>query len=402
MARSIPRTHLAQSDYAMHMGINPINFEGCTVEGLFQNVSGCDSVWPRFAWQTSSNASREDLALQIADAEEVIGKFALGFNVAPEWIEIDMPYPRDWKNGANMLNRYNKYRTVALQQGKILSGGRRATEFIGTFPIEYKDEDGDGFKETAYLWFNDVYNWKEVKVYHKDTEANPKWEIRPVSRVNKKERYLTFDSWLFVDPDKVSAFPKDQSPVVNITNGNNLITEVDVYLEYNDEYVPSCRFIWNKSSGNYFQDGYLEIVDMEAGIVRPIPAEFDYGIDCKVNRVPFCYSGEPDRVKLYFYAGNISEDYKRGYTLDPLDLAISESIRLLATARLDRELCGCSNTISHGLNLREDMALVSPQGNFLAVADMIQECPFGTRRGEWLAWNRMKTYTDKFHSVAII
>ena len=83
MARSIARTHLAQSDYAMHMGINPINFEGCTVDGLFQSVSGCDSVWPRFAWQTSSNASREDLALQISDAEEVIGKFALGFNVKP-------------------------------------------------------------------------------------------------------------------------------------------------------------------------------------------------------------------------------------------------------------------------------------------------------------------------------
>ena len=157
------------------------------------------------------------------------------------------------------------------------------------------------------------------------------------------------------------------------------------------------------------QDGYLDIVDYEAGVVRPIPAEFEYGVDCTVTPVSFCSlggpggaGGAPDRIKLWFYAGNISQDYLAGYTLDPVSNDIAESIRLLATARLDRELCGCSNIIALGQSLRKDMSLVSPQGNFLAVADAIQECPFGTRRGEWLAWNRLKTYTDKFHSVALI
>jgi hypothetical protein len=385
------------------MGINPINFEGCAVSGLYQETSGCDSIWPRFAWQTSANASREDLAIQLVDAEKMIGRFALGFNVAPEWMEVEMPYP---KGGAGqsgtMFNRYNLYRTVALQQGKIIAGGRRATRFLGTFPVEYKDDDGDEFKETARLWFDNEYDWREVKVYHKGTNANPKWEIRPASKVDEKELNMSFDSWLFVDPDKVSAFPADNQPVVNITDGTNLVKEVDVYLEYNDEYVPSCQFIWNKSSGNYYQDGYLDIVDSEAGIVRPVPAVFDYGIECSVDRVSFCHSGVPDRIKIYYYAGNISDEYRRGYTLDPLESTISESIRLLATARLDRDLCGCTNIIALGQSLRKDMALVSPQGNFLAVADAIQECPFGTRRGEWLAWNRLKTYTDKFHSVALI
>ncbi len=402
MARSIPRSHLVPSDYAMHMGINPIGFEGCAVSGLYQETSGCDSAWPRFAWQSAANASREDLAIQLVDAEKAIGRFSLGYNVAPEWMEITMPYPRGSSANGNMMNRYNRYRTMALQQGKVIAGGRRGIKFLGTFPVDYRDEDGDGFKEIAYIWFDTKYDWSEVRIYHKGTDANPKWEIRPVAKVNKGTLSMTFDSWLLVDPDKVSAFPREGRPIVNITDGAGLVTEVDVYLEYNDEYVPSCQFIWNKSSGNYFQDGYLEVVDGEAGVVRPVPAEFDYGIDCQVNRVSFCYSGEPDLVKLYFRAGNISDEYRRGYTLDPLDSTISESIRLLATARLDRDLCGCSNIIALGQDLRKDMALVSPQGNFLAVADLIQECPFGTRRGEWLAWKRMTTFTDKFVSVALI
>ena len=93
MARALPDTRIAQANYAMMMGINPISFEGCSVDGLFQEVSGCDSVWPRFAWQTAGNASREDLALQLDDAEKTIGRYSLGFNVVPEWIELDMPYP---------------------------------------------------------------------------------------------------------------------------------------------------------------------------------------------------------------------------------------------------------------------------------------------------------------------
>lgn len=402
MARSIPRTHLVQADYAKRMGINPINFEGCHVDNLFQESSGCDSIWPRFAWQTANNASRNDLAIQIVDAEETIGRYSLGFNVAPEWIELDMPYPSTRNSVYNMLNVNGRYKTIALQQGKIIAGGKRAVYSVGVFPVVYTDNDGDGFKETATIDLENEYDWREVRVYHKGTYANPEWEIRPIRNIIKADYKLEFDSWLFVDPDKVSAFPQDKSVSVDITDGSNLVAEIDVYLEYNDIYSPSCEFIWTRSSGEFKQDGYLDVVDFESGIVRPVPAIFEYGISCTTENVVFPDGVIPDRVKLFFLAGNISDNYNRGYTTDPLSSIIAESVRLLATARLDRDLCGCSNIIALGRDLRTDMALVSPQGNFLAVADAIQECPFGTRRGEWLAWNKMKTHTDVFHSVALI
>jgi hypothetical protein len=405
MARPLPRTHIAQSDYAMLMGINPINFEGCSVDGLFQEVSGCNSVWPRFAWQTAGNASREDLAIQLDDAERTIGRYSLGFNVAPEWVELDMPYPGIRSGQSVMRDIYNKYRTISLQQGKVIAGGRRAVYSLGTFLVTYTDDDGDGFPERATIDLANEYDWREIRIYHKGTDANPEWEIKPINRIDKTTYEIHMDSWLFVDPDLTSAFPRDRTPVVDISAGTNLVAEVDVYLEYNDVNSPSCQFIWNSDGST--QDGYLDIVDHEAGVVRPIPATFEYGVSCTVTPVSLCGGNglggsEPDRVKLWFYAGNISQDYLAGYTYDPLAKDIAESIRLLATARLDRDLCGCSNIIALGKDLRKDMSLVSPQGNFLAVADVIQECPFGTRRGEWLAWNRMKTYTDKYVSVAVI
>ena len=402
MARSLPRTAIAQSSYAYLMGINPINFEGCSVDGLFQEVSGCNSVWPRFSWQTSENASREDLAIQLADAERSIGEFSLGFNVTPMWVELDMPYPGINSGQIPMKDIHNRYRTLSLQQGKIIASGRRAVYSLGTYPVVYTDQDGDNFPERATIDLASEYDWREIRIYHKGTDADPRWEIRPITKIDKSTYEIHMDSWLFVDPDKVSAFPMDRSVVVDITNGANLVVEVDVYLEYNDVNSPSCQFIWNSDNGNYTQDGYMDVVDHEAGVVRPIPAEFEYGTTCTITPVSFCYNREPDRIKVWFYAGNRSRDYLAGYTLDPLSLDIAESIRLLATARLDRELCGCSNIIALGQSLRKDMSLVSPQGNFLAVADAIQECPFGTRRGEWLAWNRLKTYTDKYVSVAVL
>lgn len=403
MARSIPRTHLPQATYAMLMGINPINFEGCSVDGMFQESNGCNSVWPRFSWQSTGNASREDLAIQMVDAERTLKTYELGFNVAPEWIELDMPYPGRHSGMLPMRNIYNEYRTIALQQGKVIAGGRRATYFIGTFPVVYTDDDGDGFPERATISLSNEYDWREIRVYHVGTDADPEWEIRPINKVDKVNYDLYLDSWLFVDPDLTSAFPTVSTPVVDITGGTNLVANVDVYLEYNDINGPSCQFIWNGGSSTVTQDGYIDIVDHEAGVVRPIPANFEYGVTCTITPLTSClYTGEPDRIKLWFYAGNTSQHYRSGLTLDPLDSDLAESIRLLATARLDRDLCGCTNIISLGKSLRQDMSLVSPQGNFLAVADAIQECPFGTRRGEWLAWNRMRSYTDKYVSVGLV
>jgi hypothetical protein len=109
----------------------------------------------------------------------------------------------------------------------------------------------------------------------------------------------------------------------------------------------------------------------------------------------------PDRAKISYYSGTVSQEYIEGLTLNPLDRHLADAVFYLATARITRDLCGCNNAHSLSTELRTDMALVSPEGNFLAVADKIQEAPFGTRRGEWLAYQEIKL-SAKHIEVAVI
>ncbi|RLD00238.1 MAG: hypothetical protein DRI46_07845 [Chloroflexi bacterium] len=398
MKRRIPITHTPLQQYAAGLGLNPLHFEGAIVNDLFQGTSSCGTVWHRHTWQSPDSVSHEDLAIQMRDAERAIGDF-FGYRIAPEWQVLDMVYPRSQPGLSYMTDRRGRYRTLQLQQGKIIAGGRRGIEYIDTIAVQYKDLDNDGFAETAEIDVGQEVDWTEIKIYHEGTKGDPAWEIRPHREINGS--VISMDAWLFIDSALKSKLPTDSLDPITITNGDNLVVNVEVWREYNNKDVPSCTFIWDAEGQT--QDGYLEVIDSEAGIVRPLPATYTYAANCATaTPAGFCNSREPDRVKVYFYAGNTSDEYRNGYSLSPIDVQISESIRLLTTARLDRDLCGCNNTIALGRDLRKDMALISPQGNFLAVAEAIQECPFGTRRGEWLAWNRLRYEKDKYISVAVI
>lgn len=398
MARKIAVTHTPLQDYASALGLNPMHFEGAAAAGYFQHMGHCNSVWYRHSWQNPDNVSHEDLAREMRDAEIAISK-ELGYNIAPKWQVLDIPYPKPKHRSMGfMRGASGEFRSINVQIGKVISGGRRGTEYIDTFQIEYVDEDSDDFEETAKIDLGAEYDPRELKVFFKGTDGDPAWEIRPIRKI--KDNIIYLDSWLFIDPDLKSNFPKTGVDPIQIDDATNLVTEVDVYRVYNDRSLPECQFIWDAE--NTTQDGYLQILDREAGIVRPLPANYQVGVACtQINPSTFCTSREPDRVRVYLYSGKQSDDYLNGYSLDPLDSYYIESITLLATARLHRNLCGCNNIFDLGQSLREDMALVSPLGNFLAVADKIQECPFGTRRGEWLAWNRLANDADHFLTVGI-
>lgn len=400
MIRSIPRTHLSLPDYADMLGINPIHFAGAFVHGLFNHVSNCDSTWYRHTWQSPSNVSHEDVAKKLVDAEKAVSML-LGYPAAPEWFKLTRQYPRN-NSDALMRNPFGRFRTISTNIGEIIDGGVRGTTLLDTVDVSYQDTDDDGYAESAVIQLADEpADWTQLKLYFAGMNADPEWEIRPFRKVDYDNITVTIDAWLLIKPEKLSQFPRDDYIRIDAADTDNLVDEVDVYLEYNDDTVPTVQFIWGKN--DIVQDGYLEVVDNEAGIVRPVPALYDYNLDCTtITPTTYCVTTDPDKVILKLYAGKVSDNYANGLTLDPLDSQIAESIMYLATARLDRDLCGCSNIIAIGKDLRVDMALVSPQGNFLAVADLIQECPFGTRRGEWLAWNRLRYNTDKYISAAVI
>lgn len=415
--RAIPYSALPLQDYARRMGINPIYFHGCSVPGLFQTTNNCDSAWKRHTWQSADNVSLEDLAIQLVDAEKTIEEF-LGWNVVPKWEKFIVRFP----DRGRTRSRYNvrgDWKTIQLPKGKVISGGREKLTSLGYSDINYQETGDSGFEDSATVGLDlpEGRAWLDVKVFPEGLFTDSSWEIRPPGFVfyfgfMQPNYRMMFDSWQFVDPAVVSQFLTDDYYEIDISGGNNLVTRAQVFLSYNDQEEATCKFIWNSKNGQppVTQPGYIQVVDGEAGIVRCVPS----GESCCYEPADLCMSAMPDSVELDIYSGNISQDslrLKEGMEGNPVyngsykgDLSseLAESITLLATARLDRDFCGCNNIVSLGRELRQDMALVSPQGNFLTISQVIQECPFGSRRGEWLAWNRLKYQSSKLHSVAVI
>jgi len=101
---------------------------------------------------------------------------------------------------------------------------------------------------------------------------------------------------------------------------------------------------------------------------------------------------DPDQVKLFYYAGEQSDDWMSGVSIDPLSHYMAQAIAWMATARLERPFCACSNVTSLAIHLKEDLSFSTDQGRF--ISDTILNNPFGTRRGEVQAWQRVSMLID--------
>jgi len=197
---------------------------------------------------------------------------------------------------------------------------------------------------------------------------------------------------------------------INITTTNNNVGTVDVYLEQNDATAQGSQLLWESrpltncsvcsgvgcdECSFTTQDGCLPIRDGNAGLVVPTPAT--YTTSWASNTLTVARS--PDKVKVWYYSGNIGEEYKMGLSSDPIDFWLAQAIAWLATARLDREVCACNN--DNFTRLQTDMAFSSAQGNFLAISEKLQEAPFGARAGEWLAYQKVR-HARKYYTVAVL
>jgi len=385
----IARPTLTLTQYAEEMGIPLMHFFGGSSAKAFQALSGCTGVWYRHTWQNDDQVSQEEVAYQILFAERQISEL-IGFPIAPMHVMVDIPVPKK-----ELKDMYGKWRAIPVQMGYIHSGGVRAEQMLAEdVEVVYTDDDNDEFKETGSIdvsAFSAQFDgWEEdygkllVVPHGYTTEL----------AIDMYRRYengiITVYSWNMTDPVIASRFPGNDLYPVNMDDTNNLIQSVDVYRVYNDT-TNAARILFSDGTTATCQ---VQVEDVSAGIVRPIPNEST--ITCGLNR-------EPLRYQIGLYAGYIDQP---GWTLpvggkSTYSPFFSELVRMLATARLDRDICGCNNVATLAKDLQTDMALVSPQGNFLAVADAIQESPLGTNKGEWLTWKAIEGFADKYYSAAL-
>lgn len=391
----LPYTKMPLHDWASRLGLNPVHFAGGVMSGRFSRGEVCSATWSRYTWQNGYNLSHMDVAQAIATAESLIEEY-LGFHIAPTWRTEQHAYPRyrhlHRTYGRNATGRLP---AVQMERSKIISVSVPKRDYIGTFPVVYTDLDNDGYAEIAYVSIPNgaQYSPREVALYPPGLAGHPSHQIRYPKRwgTSGNELYFLIDFWMMIDAEVLARLPGEFYEPPNLDTQTVLIDYVEAYHVYEATDPLPIHLEWEQGSvcaspGSSTSHATGVVRDSESGLLAPAVTQ---------GRLT------PDRFTATYFSGEMSEEYRMGYSLHPLGGHLADAVFYLATARLTRELCACAEARALAVELRTDMSLVSPQGNFLAVADAIQESPFGTRRGEWLSYQALKLI-DKHVEVTVI
>lgn len=412
VAQPLPVTWLSLHRYAKMVDINPVHFWGAVGQEIWPlKDNSCNDVWPRYSWQYGSQLSLSELAYAIKDAEDAIMDF-VGYPLAPTFIsDEEQMYPKYHNKdfySLGGLRHDGGYRSVQARWKKVVSPGRRATTLIDDeVAVVYSDEDGDDFFETATVTVTTDVTPCEVKVYQVDTNADPGWEIRDAnSKVTSGATVvMTFDSWLFIDPNLQAAHPsQDGYAAIDITTTANFVATVDVYREYIDTTSVTSQFAWPCQDhcavscsicGTTQQNGCLVTRNGELGSMVPFPATYSDGAWTKER---WSLSQSPDYVKIWYVAGDRSREYLSGRTCDPLSDFWATQIVRLATARLYKPFCQCGNVTAFAKDMQVDLARQGTEGSYLLDFTRIVNA-FGTRKGEYMVYEALSQSGGKRRKI---
>jgi hypothetical protein len=404
------------------MGISPVHFSGAFGQDFFPFTNNsCNDLWPRYSWQAYDRVSHEELARVIYDAEQDIAR-ALGYYPAPWWIGQEVhKFPRHYRPeiwAAGGKNVRGDSKSIVLDYGKFIQGGQRAVTLVGTATVGggtlvYSDEDGDGWNETATITLpTAVADVCQIKIYQEGEGGSQSWEIRPArSKTITGGNFVgVYDAWLFINPDLQSAYPTVAGFAgIDITTTANYVTAVDVYREYNDftataatmfweplphslivVVCPSCAGLGCPACSLASQTGCLHVRDTEMGAAVAVPGTYN-ATTGQWEAANYAECRDPDEISVYYYAGNIDNEWRRDTGCEMLSNYWAHAIAWMATARLERQLCSCTNVTALAEQLREDLALNTAGRSHNMDFNLLGN-PFGTRRGEIQAWLRVRKF----------
>jgi len=426
IAQPLPYTLLSIHRYAKIMGISPLHFARGGTPGLNPIIfpdHGCNDTWFKYDWQDADKVSWWQLVHEISAAEQEIANI-VGYWPAPLWFAeetrmYERPGMREYHGDGYGLRGVDK--GVKTRYGKIVEAGRRAVTLIGSATVgggslTYTDEDGDGFFETATVTLaTTITDPRQIKMYFSGKDGEIDWEVRPLRSLTISGGFVTaiLDSWLLIDPELYEEYPSsDGIEAIDVSTTANFVTTVDLYREYSDPSQASTQLVWESScevcGGTgcavctaATQDGCLGIRDYNLGIVIPKPASYD-AVEGEWEYAILDRYYEPDIVRLWYKAGDLDQAYVKNKSIDPLSNFWAQVIAWMATARLDRPLCGCANVKSKVDDLQKDLSTTTREMGRFFSPDVLG-CPFGPRKGEVMAWRRIKYLVkDKVPSYALV
>jgi len=426
MATELPYTLLSLPRYARILGINPVHFAGATSTIVFPVTrNSCQDVWCRYSWQADDRVGHEDLAFAIQQAEHDIAH-ALHYWPAPVWIcEEVQPYPTFHRPDLvqySMSDSRGYDKGLHTVYGKVIAPGTRVASYVGTANVVYSDPDGDGFNERATVSVPTTFGIAcELKVYFAGYGGAQEWEIRPALTRNLVGGVFTatFDSWLFIDPDELSAYPTTNGfSAIDITTTTHYVVTAEVWCEFNDPTAVSAQLVWEPTRLNSafpctacggtgcvactltIQDGCIHVRDAGAGIVVPAAATYD-ATSGAWGAVSTAVCRDPDYVKLWYRAGEIDNRALCDSRCEYLSDWWAQTIAMLATARLERPFCSCANATALSQKWQQDLQVSGSDGVSYNVTESDLSNPFGTRRGESLAWKRVAGLAGRRMGVAL-
>ena len=406
MARASTPTLLALDYYSAILGIPPAAFNQGISDVMFPLTAKCPQIWMQYSWQRYDSVSREDLALELANAERDIAD-VMGWWPGRIWIEQEVhrypQYHRRDMYGIGGRNVRSQGKSIKLNYGKVISPGQRQVDEISLAnAVGYSGT----YSEIATVTFpgiTETTNACELKVYFAGHGGDPEWEIRPArtKTLITGTFTATFWAWQLIDPDLWEAIPTVtvETPTVDLDDAVYELT-ADIYYEYTDTSATSAVFYWEPqpptSSCSFClgvgcaacalttQDGCFHIRDAERGVAVPTPGTYEDGAWASAA---YSVCRDPEQVKLYYSSGNLDKRYLDGSTCEPLSDWWAQTIAYLATARLERPFCHCGNAEALASLWREDLAL-SGEVSYNVPFETLDN-PFGTRRGEVMAWQRV-------------
>lgn len=437
MARATAKTLLPLDTWARLMGVNPLHFAGAGLPGVtpepFSIASQSNPLWHQYAWQDDgSGMNHEALADTISQAEFDIAAL-LGYWPAPVWVSQEihtypMHYRRELYDGG--IDLRGKMKGIKVKMGRLIQAGRRATTLIDTATtgggeLVYSDPNTDGWNTLATITVATALTDEcEIKLYFVDENGDPAWEIRPLKSVTFSggNVIITLDSWLLLDPDVVNKIPTNEITTIDAsTTPTNYVTSVEVRREFTDNItVPSAQFFWERNpisllpfptncascSGTgceactlISQDGCFFVRDVYNGIGVPVPATYDSD-DERWEKDKWTECREPDQVKVWYRAGEQSEDGLRG-GCNKLDTNLARTIAMLTTARF---MCnvGSNNNLSNMMKYWQRDQSESLETSTIFTPPEILNNPLGTRRGEVEAYKSLFKLRERTMSVGVM
>lgn len=399
-------TLLPLDEFRRLMGFNPWHFYQLENQDVPARDS-CSPVLFNHAWQSADRVGRTDILEAIKSAETKWTKEA-GFAPAPSFRYDLVPFPAfyDPKQLIGGFDASGGWPGLRLTSGRIEALGVEHLEYVTDATLTFVDRDGDGIKEAFTASFATTEtDPRNIAAYFMpsdrfdDVALARRWQVRPlVVSIASGIATITGRAWTVVKPilyEKYNPIALDPS-----TTGN-FVTQLQIWTRsvYTGdqgrlywETVPGSVCLDNSDpSGYLYTNARYTIRDAKIGYVAGGSASYNTA-DAAWSAAVWPANYPPTHAGVSYYGGFASA--ANGEMNDDMKRTIAR----FAVAELARPVCGCHDENREFNHWQIDLSKVSGGDDelFQVSQQDLDNCPWGTRRGQVFAYKMAQTYKRRY------